>query len=113
MSKRCFYSACVFNLLLTSLNSVDILMKAIKLLTKLLLVVGGLNWGLVGAFDFDLVATLFGPMTPLSRTVYILVGLAAIQKILCCVMSKGCCQAGNNTCSIDTPNGSGKGGCCG
>ena len=88
-------------------------MKAIKLVTKLLLVVGGLNWGLVGAFDFDLVATLFGPMTPLSRTVYILVGLAAIQKILCCVMSKGCCKGDNNACGLDSSSSNGKGGCCG
>lgn len=86
-------------------------MKLIKLATKLLLVVGGLNWGLVGAFDFDLVATLFGHMTPLSRTVYILVGLAAVQKIACCVMSKGCCKGDNNACNThSTHNG---GGCCG
>ena len=44
----------------------------------LLMVIGGLNWGLVGLFDFDLVAFLFGPMTMLSRVVYILVGLASI-----------------------------------
>jgi uncharacterized protein len=43
-----------------------------------LLIVGGLNWGLVGAFNFDLVATIFGDMTALSRIVYVLVGLAAI-----------------------------------
>lgn len=43
-----------------------------------LVVVGGLNWGLVAALDFDLVATLFGDMTTLSRVVYGLVGLAAI-----------------------------------
>ncbi|HMB65352.1 MAG TPA: DUF378 domain-containing protein [Patescibacteria group bacterium] len=44
----------------------------------LLVIIGGLNWGLVGAFDFDLVATIFGDMTWISRIVYILVGLAAI-----------------------------------
>lgn len=43
-----------------------------------LLIVGGLNWGLVGAFNFDLVATIFRDMTALSRIVYVLVGLAAI-----------------------------------
>lgn len=43
-----------------------------------LVVVGGLNWGLVGAFNFDLVATLFGDMTILSRIVYSLVGLSSI-----------------------------------
>lgn len=48
----------------------------------LLMVVGGLNWGLVGLFDFDLVAFLFGPMTMLSRVVYILVGLASIWAVV-------------------------------
>jgi len=44
----------------------------------ILVIVGGLNWGLVGAFDFDLVAALFGEMSVLSRIVYILVGVSAI-----------------------------------
>lgn len=43
-----------------------------------LLIVGGLNWGLVGAMDFDLVATLFGDMSGISRIVYVLVGLSAV-----------------------------------
>ena len=43
-----------------------------------LVVVGALNWGLVGLFKFDLVATIFGDMSLLSRIVYSLVGLAAI-----------------------------------
>jgi hypothetical protein len=40
--------------------------------------VGGLNWGLVGLFNLDLVATLFAEGTLLSRIVYILVGLSAL-----------------------------------
>jgi len=44
----------------------------------ILVVVGGLNWGLVGIFNFDLVATIFGDMSGISRLVYTLVGLAAI-----------------------------------
>jgi len=43
-----------------------------------LVVVGALNWGLVGLFKFDLVATIFGDMSLLSRIVYSLVGLSAI-----------------------------------
>lgn len=43
-----------------------------------LVIVGGLNWGLVGAFNFDLVAAILGVMSTLSRIVYILVGLAAL-----------------------------------
>ena len=47
-------------------------------LAIVLVIIGALNWGLVGAFKFDLVAVLFGDMTVLSRIVYDLVGLAAI-----------------------------------
>lgn len=43
-----------------------------------LLVIGGLNWGLIGFFNFDLVASLFGDMSGLSRVVYALVGLSAL-----------------------------------
>jgi len=53
-------------------------MKYITLLAFILLIVGGLNWGLVGFFGFDLVAALFGILTPLSRLIYDLVGLSAI-----------------------------------
>lgn len=52
-------------------------MKTLDVIAAILLVVGGLNWGLVGILDFDLVATIFGPMSVLSRIVYSLVGLAA------------------------------------
>lgn len=48
----------------------------------ILLIVGGLNWGLVGLFGFDLVAFVFGEMTLVSRIVYTLVGLSAIGA--CC-----------------------------
>ena len=47
-----------------------------------LLIVGGLNWGLIGLFQFDLVASLFGGMSSLvSRIVYTLVGISAIYCI--------------------------------
>ncbi|MBD3331554.1 DUF378 domain-containing protein, partial [candidate division GN15 bacterium] len=48
-------------------------MRGLDVTVAILLVVGGLNWGLVGLFNFDLVATIFGEMTALSRIVYILV----------------------------------------
>ena len=57
-------------------------MKALNLITLILVIVGGLNWGLVGAFNFDLVATLFGDGAILSRLVYVLVGLSALWKII-------------------------------
>jgi uncharacterized membrane protein YuzA (DUF378 family) len=47
-------------------------------ITLILVIVGGLNWGLVGLFKFDLVAAIFGEMGIISRIVYILVGLSAI-----------------------------------
>lgn len=46
-----------------------------------LLVVGGLNWALVGLFSFDLVATIFGDMSVFSRIVYVLVGLSAVYTL--------------------------------
>ena len=47
-----------------------------------LMIIGGLNWGLVGIFEFDLVAWLFGGATSLiSRIIYVLVALAAIWGI--------------------------------
>ena len=48
----------------------------------LLLIVGGLNWGLVGLVGFDLVAALFGEMSMLSRLVYSLVGLSALWQLI-------------------------------
>jgi hypothetical protein len=53
-------------------------MKALTWMAVIVLVVGGLNWLLVGALNLDLVATLFGDMSALSRIVYVLVGVAAI-----------------------------------
>ena len=54
-------------------------MKSLDVLSAVLLVVGGLNWGLVGLFQFDLVAALFGgSAAPLARIVYVLVGLSAL-----------------------------------
>jgi len=56
-------------------------MRIINIVTLILVIVGGLNWGLVGLFDFDLVATLFGEMSPVSRLVYILVGASALWQL--------------------------------
>ena len=60
-------------------------MRAINVITLILLIVGGLNWGLVGLFGFDLVAALFGAMSPLSRIVYALVGVSALVQIIALV----------------------------
>ncbi len=57
-------------------------MKPLNLITLILAIVGGINWGLVGLADFNLVAALFGAQTGLSRTVYILVGLSALYQLM-------------------------------
>lgn len=57
-------------------------MRTLDIVTAVLVIVGGLNWGLVGLFGFDLVATLFGDMSVASRAVYVLVGLAAAARVL-------------------------------
>lgn len=55
-----------------------ITLKFLHILAFILVVVGGLNWGLVGAFDFNLVDMIFGSMGAIENVVYILVGLSAI-----------------------------------
>lgn len=57
-------------------------MKPLNLITLILVIVGGLNWGLVGLFNLDLVATLFGDGSMLSRIVYALVGLSAVWQLV-------------------------------
>jgi len=57
-----------------------------------LVVVGGLNWALVGIFSFDLVAAIFGEMSALARVVYAVVGLAAIYILILAA----------STCKCDT-----------
>ena len=54
-------------------------MKTVDVIIWALLAIGGLNWGLIGVFNFDLVAAIFGEMSGLSRLIYILVGLAAVS----------------------------------
>jgi uncharacterized protein len=49
-----------------------------KKLAQVLVIIGGLNWGMVGFFNIDLVARIFGELSALSRIVYVLVGLSAL-----------------------------------
>ena len=53
-------------------------MRTMKIIAIILVIIGGLNWGLVGLFNFDLVAAIFGSMNVVSRIIYTLVGLSAI-----------------------------------
>ena len=56
-------------------------MNALDWTAMVLLIIGGLNWGLVGLFNYDLVAALAGTQAPLARVVYVLVGLGALYAI--------------------------------
>jgi hypothetical protein len=56
-------------------------MNALDWIAIILVIVGGLNWGLIGLLNFDLVATIFGVMSTLSRIVYGLVGISALYMI--------------------------------
>lgn len=67
-------------------------MSSVGWVAFVLVVIGALNWGLVGAAKFDLVAAIFGDMSMLSRVVYVLVGLSAIYMILA-AMKKPAAQA--------------------
>ena len=58
-------------------------MKILRIVALTLLIVGGLNWGLIGLFDFNLVGFLFdGFSNVISRIIYALVGAAAIVSII-------------------------------
>ena len=56
-------------------------MKVIDKIALVLIIIGAINWGLIALFKFDLVATLFGEMSVLSRIVYGLVGLSGVWGI--------------------------------
>ncbi len=52
--------------------------NVVDYIAYVLLIVGGLNWGLVGALDMNLVGMIFGHMSMIARVVYVLVGLSAV-----------------------------------
>lgn len=54
----------------------------VDLIAVILLVIGGLNWGLVGLFNWDLIASIFGDMSALTRIIYVLIGLSAVYRIV-------------------------------
>lgn len=57
-------------------------MNILRITAYILVLIGALNWGLVGIADFDLVAFIFGEMTLISRIVYSVVGISAIILLL-------------------------------
>ena len=54
------------------------MLNFLKYTSYVLVLIGALNWGLVGIFGFDLVAAIFGEMSAFSRIIYSLVGISAI-----------------------------------
>ena len=56
-------------------------MKIVDKIALVLIIIGALNWGLIALFNFDLVYTIFGDMTIISRIIYGLVGLSGLWGI--------------------------------
>ena len=56
-------------------------MQILQKIALVFTIIGAINWGLIGIFDFDLVAAIFGDMTLLSRIVYTIVGIAGLINI--------------------------------
>ena len=59
-------------------------MKAIDYIGVVLVIIGAINWGLVGFFGLDLVAFLFGSMSVLSRIIYAVIGICGLYAISFC-----------------------------
>ena len=56
-------------------------MKVLYYIALTLAIIGAINWLLIGLFNFDLVATIFGAMSVMSRIIYVLVGIAGLISI--------------------------------
>ena len=56
-------------------------MKVIDTIALILIIIGAINWGLIGLFNFNLVDTIFGTMSIISRIIYILVGISGLWGI--------------------------------
>jgi uncharacterized membrane protein YuzA (DUF378 family) len=60
----------------------EVEMKALNLTTLILVIIGGLNWGLLGVTGVDLVAMIFGAGSFLARAIYVIVGLSALWQLV-------------------------------
>ena len=56
-------------------------MKVIDTIVLILIIIGAVNWGLLGFFEFDLVASIFGDMSTFARIVYGIIGIAGLYSI--------------------------------
>jgi uncharacterized membrane protein YuzA (DUF378 family) len=59
----------------------EVIMKTLDYIALILVVIGAINWGLIGFFSFDLVRMIFGDMTLVSRIVYALVGVSGLYAL--------------------------------
>ena len=57
------------------------IMKAIDVIALILVIIGAIDWGLIGIFNFNLVDTLFGVMSTFSRIIYTLVGISGLWSL--------------------------------
>jgi uncharacterized membrane protein YuzA (DUF378 family) len=57
--------------------------QVVEIVAMILLLIGGLNWGLIGLFQWNFIASVFGFTSVLTRTLYTLAGLAAVYRIVC------------------------------
>ena len=64
-------------------------LNTIDWIALILLIIGGINWGLVGVFDFNLVSALFGDASFLTRLIYDLVGLSGVYMIVSLIAKSG------------------------
>jgi uncharacterized membrane protein YuzA (DUF378 family) len=84
-------------------------MKVLHWIAKILVIVGALNWGLIGLFDYNFVAMILGgEMTALTRTVYALVGFSGLYCLLYHCRKRCCCcggSCGSGGCGCGTCKG--------
>lgn len=79
-------------------------MFTLNLIALIILFIGGLNWGLVGIFNWNLVNAIFGVGSVVSTIIYILVGIATIWLVINAIANRGevcCCKCG---CKKDEQN---------
>lgn len=72
-------------------------MFTLNLITLIILFIGGLNWGLVGIFNWNLVDAIFGVGSVVSTIIYILVGISTLWLIINAIANRGevcCCKCG-------------------
>jgi len=67
-------------------------MKIVNYVADILVIIGGINWGLIGLLNFNLVTTIFGSIPVLEKVIYILVGVSAIYSIALLRKLGGSCE---------------------